>query len=211
MEPQRAPAAPGALARLSSHLDWYWTLSPLGRVAFWATFGGWAFDAYNQMTVGFVLPAVTAAFALSTTQAGLLGTVGLVTSAVGGAMVGALADAVGRVRVLILSIGSYALFALLAGCAQSYEQLLVFLTLQGLGFGGEWAAGAVLVAEYAQATQRGRIPAVSITPRRRLTTIAAGARLDGRPRHWLWRDTKRRTCRGAAAERLTIAALDRLW
>jgi MFS family permease len=34
---------------------------------------------------------------------------------------------------------------------------LVFLTLQGLGFGGEWAAGAVLVAEYAQATQRGRV------------------------------------------------------
>jgi sugar phosphate permease len=109
------------------------------------------------MTLGFVLPAVTAAFSLSTTQAGLLGTVGLVTSAVGGAMAGALADAVGRVRVLILSIGSYALFGLLAGCAQSYEQLLVFLTLQGLGFGGEWAAGAVLVAEYAQAKQRGRV------------------------------------------------------
>jgi len=157
MEPQSAPAAPGVLARLSSHLDWYWTLSPPGRAAFWATFGGWALDAYNQMTVGFVLPAVTTAFALSTTQAGLLGTVGLVASAVGGAMAGALADAIGRVRLLILSIGSYALFALLAGCAQSYEQLLVFLTLQGLGFGGEWAAGAVLVAEYAQATQRGRV------------------------------------------------------
>src|SRR5262249_54917233 len=73
---------------------------------------------------------------------------------------GALADAVGRVRVLILSIGSYALFGLLAGCAQSYEQLLIFLALQGLGFGGEWAAGAVLVAEYAQATQRGRVVGV---------------------------------------------------
>ena len=151
------PRAPGGLARLGTHLDWYWTLSPPGRTAFWATFGGWALDAYNQMTVGFVLPAVTAVFALSTTQAGLLGTVGLVTSAVGGAMAGAVADAIGRVRVLIISIGAYALFALLAGCAQSYGQLLVFLTLQGLGFGGEWAAGAVLVAEYAQATQRGRV------------------------------------------------------
>jgi MFS family permease len=157
MEPQPAPAAPGVLARLSSHLDWYWTLSPPGRAAFWATFSGWALDAYNQMTLGFVLPAVTAAFALSTTQAGLLGTVGGVTSAIGGALAGALADTIGRVRVLLLSIGSYALFTFLAGCAQSYEQLLVFSTLQGLGFGGEWAAGAVLVAEYAQATQRGRV------------------------------------------------------
>jgi MFS family permease len=157
MEPLPAPPAPGVLARLNSHLDWYRTLSPPGRAAFWATFGGWALDAYNQMTVGFVLPAVTAAFALSSAQAGLLGSVGMVTSAVGGALAGALADAVGRVRVLILSIASYAIFTLLAGCAQSYEQLLVFLTLQGLGFGGEWAAGAVLVAEYAQATQRGRV------------------------------------------------------
>jgi hypothetical protein len=95
-EPDGASAAP--FARLSSRLDWYWTLSPPGRAAFWATFGGWAIDAYNQMTLGFVLPALTAAFALSTTQAGLLGTVSLVTNAVGGALAGALADAVGRVR-----------------------------------------------------------------------------------------------------------------
>jgi hypothetical protein len=145
------------LARIRSQLDWYWTLSPPGRAAFWATFSGWALDAYNQMTLGFILPAVTAAFALSTTQGGLIGTVGGVTSAIGGALAGALADTIGRVRVLLLSIGSYAVFTFLAGCAQSYEQLLVFSTLQGLGFGGEWAAGAVLVAEYAQATQRGRV------------------------------------------------------
>jgi MFS family permease len=52
------------------------------------------------------LPAVTATFALSTTQAGLLGSAGLVMSAVGGTMAGALADAAGRVWVLILSIAS---------------------------------------------------------------------------------------------------------
>jgi MFS family permease len=158
MEPQPGSGrCPGLRARLHLAPDWYATLSPPGRAAFWATFGGWALDAYNQMIVGFVLPAVTAAFVLSTTQAGLLGSVGLVMSAVGGAVAGALADAIGRVRVLILSIASYALFTLLAGCAQSYEQLLLFLTLQGLGFGGEWAAGAVLVAEYAQTTQRGKV------------------------------------------------------
>ena len=157
MEAQPAPAAAGVVARLSSQLSWYCTLSPPGRAAFWATFSGWALDAYNQMTLGFVLPAVTTAFALSTTQAGLLGTVGGVTSAIGGALAGALADTIGRVQVLLLSIGSYAVFTFLAGCAQSYEQLLLFSTLQGLGFGGEWAAGAVLVAEYAQPTQRGRV------------------------------------------------------
>jgi len=137
MERRSAQARPRVLARVSSHLDWYWTLSQHGRAAFWATFGGWALDAYNQMTVGFVLPAVSVTFALSTAQAGMLGSVGLVMSAVGGAIAGVLADAIGRVRVLILSIASYTLFTLLAGCAQSYEQLLIFLTFQGLGFGGE--------------------------------------------------------------------------
>src|SRR5262249_5096218 len=111
MELQPAPA--GVLARLNSHLDWYWTLSPAGRAAFWATFGGWALDAYNQMVVGFILPSVTKVFALSTTQAGVLGSVGLVMTAVGGAIAGALADAIGRVRVLVLSIASYALFSFL--------------------------------------------------------------------------------------------------
>src|SRR5262245_53887884 len=157
MEVRPIQTAPGAGARIRSQLEWYWTLSPPGRAAFWATFGGWALDAYNQMTLGFVLPAVTATFGLSDVQGGLIGTVGGVTSAIGGALAGALADTIGRVRVLLLSIGSYALFTLLAGCAQSYEQLLVFRTLQGLGFGGEWAAGAVLVSEYAEVTQRGRV------------------------------------------------------
>src|SRR5262245_3484552 len=101
MEAQPAPAALGPRARLSSQLDWYWTLPAAGRAAFWATFGGWALDAYNQMTAGFILPAVTTQFALSGAQAGLIGTVGMVTSAVGGALAGALADTIGRVRVLV--------------------------------------------------------------------------------------------------------------
>jgi hypothetical protein len=47
MEPRPDPAARSphlnsVLARLSARLDWYWTLSPPGRAAFWATFGGWA-------------------------------------------------------------------------------------------------------------------------------------------------------------------------
>jgi len=60
MEVQPIQTAPGLGARIRSQLEWYWTLSPPGRAAFWATFSGWALDAYNQMTLGFVLPTVTA-------------------------------------------------------------------------------------------------------------------------------------------------------
>ncbi|CAM5463360.1 MFS transporter OS=Streptomyces tendae OX=1932 GN=GUR47_32520 PE=4 SV=1 [Streptomyces tendae] len=51
---------------------------------------------------------------------------------------------------------TYAVFTVACGFAPDYETLLVFRALQGLGFGGEWAVGAVLVAEYASARHRGR-------------------------------------------------------
>src|SRR5260370_24475406 len=113
MEPQPDPAARSphlnaVLARLSARLDWYWTLSPPGRAAFWATFGGWALDAYNQMTVGFVQPAVTAAFALSTTQAGRLPALGMGASAVGGALGPAPAPPLGPVGPFLPPLGSSA-------------------------------------------------------------------------------------------------------
>ncbi|SRR5579885_2746045 len=68
-----------------------------------------------------------------------------------------MADAIGRVRTLVISILAYSVFAFLSGLAQSYEQLLVARTLLGLGFGGEWTVGALLMAEVAQPAQRGRM------------------------------------------------------
>jgi MFS family permease len=54
-------------------------------------------------------------------------------------------------------VAVYSVFTFLSGLSQSYEQLLVFRSLQGVGFGGEWAAGAILVAEIANPAQRGRV------------------------------------------------------
>ena len=71
-----------------------------------------------------------------------------------------LADRIGRVRTLVLTIVVYAVFTAACGLASSYEMLLVFRALQGLGFGGEWAAGAILVGEYARPEHRGRAVAV---------------------------------------------------
>ena len=47
----------------------------------------------------------------------------------------------------MLTVGIYSLFTFLSGLASSYEMLLVFRVFQGIGFGGEWAVGAILVAE----------------------------------------------------------------
>jgi len=60
------------------------------------------------------------------------------------------------VAVLRLTILWFALFTFLSGFTQSYEQLLLTRSLQGLGFGGEWAAGAVLMSEVIDKRIRGR-------------------------------------------------------
>src|ERR1019366_3988941 len=66
------------------------------------------------------------------------------------------ADRFGRVRVLQVTILWYAFFTFLCGFAQNFNQLFLFRGLQGLGFGGEWAAGAVLIGEVIRDKYRGR-------------------------------------------------------
>ena len=138
-------------------LDWYRTLTGRAVHAFWASAIGWALDAFDYQVFSFSLTAIAAAFALSQAQAGLIATSTLVVSAVGGVLAGVLADQIGRVRTLMVTVAVYSVFTFLSGISQSYEQLLVFRSLQGLGFGGEWAAGAILVAEIANPVQRGRV------------------------------------------------------
>jgi MFS family permease len=67
--------------------------------------------------------------------------------AAGGIIFGTLADYIGRARALAATVLIYSLFTGLSAAAQSWEQLAAFRFVTGLGLGGEWAAGAALVAE----------------------------------------------------------------
>jgi MFS family permease len=135
---------------------WLRTLGPRGRRAFAGAFGGYGLDSYDFQVLPLGLVAITAYFGISKGEAGLLTTVTLVVSALGGAIAGVLADRIGRVRALMITVVTYAIFTVLCGFAPNFETLLVFRALQGLGFGGEWAVGAILVAEYCSARYRGR-------------------------------------------------------
>ncbi|MFJ8077658.1 MFS transporter [Streptomyces sp. NPDC096176] len=137
-------------------LAWLRALGPRGRRAFGGAFGGYALDSYDYFTLPLSMVAISAYFSLDNGQTGLLTTVTLVVSAIGGALAGILADRIGRVKALMITVITYAVFTVLCGFAPNYETLLVFRALQGLGFGGEWAVGAILVAEYATAKHRGR-------------------------------------------------------
>ncbi len=121
-----------------------------------ACFGGWSLDALDVQIFTFVIPSLLALWHISTAEAGVLATITLLVSAFGGWIAGALADRIGRVRVLQIAILWYAVFTFLCGFAQDFNQLFALRALQGFGFGGEWAAGAVLMGEVIRDQYRGR-------------------------------------------------------
>jgi MFS family permease len=136
-------------------IDWYRDLKPAERRTFWACFGGWALDALDVQIYSFVVPALIALWHITNAQAGLLATSALVISAFGGWIAGMLADRVGRARLLMIMIAWFAFFTFLSGFTQNFQQLLIVRGLQGFGFGGEWAAGSVLIGEVIRARDRG--------------------------------------------------------
>jgi MFS family permease len=136
--------------------DWYKDLRPNERRTFWGCSFGWSLDAMDVQLYSFVMPALIAAWHLSHADAGLIGTVTLLTSALGGWVAGWLSDRMGRVKLLQLTILWFSFFTFLSGFTNNFEQLLIVRALQGFGFGGEWAAGAVLLGEVVQDKYRGR-------------------------------------------------------
>ena len=137
-------------------IAWFSELQRREKNTFWACVGGWVLDAMDVQMFSFAIPAIIAVFAITNADAGLIGTATLLTSAFGGWFAGALSDSFGRVRTLQITIAWFAVFTFLCGFAQSYTQLFVFRALMGLGFGGEWAAGAVLIGEVIRAEHRGK-------------------------------------------------------
>lgn len=135
---------------------WYRETGPAERRTFWACLGGWSLDALDVQMFSLALPALIASFGLSRADAGLIGTATLVTAALGGWIGGFLSDRLGRVRALRITILWFAAATFLAAFAQSFAQLLALKLLQGLGFGAEWAAGAVLMAEAIRPEHRGK-------------------------------------------------------
>jgi MFS family permease len=135
---------------------WYAEMSPKERKTFWACIGGWALDAMDVQMFSFAIPALLVSFAITNADVGLIGTVTLLTSAFGGWFAGALSDRFGRVRTLQITIAWFAVFTFLCGFAQSYTQLFVLRAVMGIGFGGEWAAAAVLVGEVIRSEHRGK-------------------------------------------------------
>ncbi|HEX8170665.1 MAG TPA: MFS transporter [Thermoanaerobaculia bacterium] len=117
---------------------------------------GWMLDAMDFLLFTFAVVPIQAEFGLSKATMGGLTSVALIASAAGGIGFGRLADRIGRVRAMTFSILLYS--AATAGLATSHAlwQLIAWRVLVGLGMGGEWSCGSVLVAETWPAKHRAK-------------------------------------------------------
>ena len=148
------------LERTSGTAPWYRTITPDQWRALAAAKLGWMLDAMDFLLYVMAISELQRYFGFGAATAGLLGTITLLVSAAGGLLFGVVADRIGRTRALMATILIFSFCSLGAATSQSLLQLMIWRALLGLGMGGEWASGAVLVSETWPAQHRAK--AVSI-------------------------------------------------
>src|SRR5688572_16842677 len=141
-------------------MSWYRTITADQWRTLAAAKLGWMLDAMDFMLYAMAIGQLRTYFGFNDATAGMLGTVTLVMSGVGGVLFGYLADRFGRTRALMGTILVFSFASLGAATSQSVLQLLLWRALLGIGMGGEWASGAVLISETWPAAHRNK--AISI-------------------------------------------------
>jgi MFS family permease len=137
--------------------SWLMRFSAVERRTFSACLGGCTLDNMNSQMFSLLIPTLIAAWSVTRAEAGLIASSTLLTGAAGGVIAGYLADRYGRVRILQVTIIWFSVFTVVCGFTENQHQLLWARALQGIGFGGELAVGAVLIGETIRPSARGTV------------------------------------------------------
>jgi MFS transporter, putative metabolite:H+ symporter len=129
-----------------------WHLRAVGLVGL-ASF----FDAFDALTIAFVLPVLAVAWRIPPDAIGLLISAGYVGQLIGAVALPAVAERIGRLSALRFAVGILALLSFACALAGSYPVLLVLRFLQGIGLGGEVPIAATYINEACPARFRGRL------------------------------------------------------
>ena len=119
---------------------------------------GWGFDVFDGLLFNYVAPNCVPtllgltigspeAKAATLQWTGILTSVLLIGWAIGGVIFGKVADKIGRTRTLLLTMVLYSIGTACCALAPNIWVLLLCRIVASLGIGGEWAAGAAMVAE----------------------------------------------------------------
>ena len=178
--------------RPTTEPKWYAELTPYQwRVLICACLG-WALDIMDGYLYAIILfPAMSDL--LGTTESAEIGLYGgivlsifMIGWALGGLIFGPIADRYGRAKTMAITILIYASFTGLCGIATSWQELAVYRFLTGIGIGGEWAAGAALIAESWPAKSRAKAAGIMQASGGIGFFLAIGLYLFIGPYGWRW-------------------------
>lgn len=135
-----------------------WGMTRYQWTVLFAAWLGWGFDVFDGLLFNYVAPncvptllglAIGSPEAKKATLfwAGTLTSMLLLGWACGGILFGMLADRIGRTRTLLFTMLLYGVGTAACAAAPNLPTLIFFRLLASLGIGGEWAAGAAMVAE----------------------------------------------------------------
>ena len=114
------------------------------------------FDAFDALSLAFVLPVLVRLWGLSAVQIGWLIAVGYFGQFAGALLFGALAERYGRVRSAAGATALMSVMSLACALAGNFPALLALRLVQGIGVGGEMPVAAVYINELSKAQGRGR-------------------------------------------------------
>lgn len=118
---------------------------------------GFFTDAYDLNVIGTVTLLATPEFHLTSGQISMLTSSTLLAVALGAIVFGRLGDRLGRRRVYGFEAVLMIIGALLSACAPNFTVLLIARLILGLGIGGDYPASGVIMTEYANQRNRGRL------------------------------------------------------
>jgi MFS transporter, AAHS family, 4-hydroxybenzoate transporter len=132
--------------------------APLGRIAILVTVLAFIvvmLDGYDLLCLSFVAPALAKAMHRDVASFGPAFSSGMAGILLGGFAISPLSDKLGRKPVLLASVAVFGLFSFLPVLDLSYERLLLYRLLTGVGLGGAISSAAALTSEYAPHRYRG--------------------------------------------------------
>ena len=118
---------------------------------------GFFTDAYDLFIVGAASTLIAAQWHLSTAQTGLINSISLLAAFLGAFFFGRVADLAGRKRTYGLLAILMVVGALASAFAPSLAWLLAARFVLGVGVGGDYPVSAVLMTEYANRSNRGKL------------------------------------------------------
>ena len=146
-----ASSAPALIARLERAPFSRWHLRAriiMGSATF--------FDAFDALSLAFVLPVLVRLWGITPVQIGWLISVGYLGQFVGALVFGAMAERYGRIRSASGATALMSVMSLACALAGSFPALLMLRLVQGIGVGGEMPVAAVYINELSKAKGRGR-------------------------------------------------------